>query len=209
MTTPTLAALADALAAPTELAQTTGVLAAAGHPAAGLTLGAGDRLLLGLHRELTGHDVAVSARCPACGVLGEVELGPDTLPSLSTVDKSSPVRPPTYGDLVGLPTGDAGAAELVRRCTLPGGAGAGAEDLAGVDDSLSGPLVFGCPACDVPVECPVDVQPLALRGLLGLLRRYELEVHLLASTYHWDLDTIEALPDSRRQRLALHVEADR
>jgi len=59
------------------------------------------------------------------------------------------------------------------------------------------------------VTCAVDVQPLALRGLLGLLGRYDLEVHLLASAYHWDLAAIEALPDVRRRRLAKFVEAQR
>ena len=202
-----LAALAGALAAGTELEQATGVLEAAGHQAAGLTLGAGDRLLLRVHRELTGRAVAVAAACPECGVLGEVELGPDTVPPMSTVDGDHPVRPPTYADLAGLPPGAAGSAELVRRCTVNTGVPVSAEDLADVDDSLSGPLVFACPECGTPVTCPVDVQPLALRGLLGLVRRYDLEVHLLASTYHWDLSTIEALPDERRRTLASYVEA--
>lgn len=199
-----VAALAGALAAGTELEQATRVLEAAGHPTATLTLGAGDRLLLSLHRELTGRAVTVAASCPACGALGEVELGPDTVPLSSTVD--GPVRAPTYADLAGLPSGVDGSAELLRRCTVVPGAPAGVEDLAEVDDSLSGPLVFACPACDTPVTCPVDVQPLALRGLLGLVRRYDLEVHLLASTYHWDLGTIEALPDERRHTLARYVE---
>jgi hypothetical protein len=34
---------------------------------------------------------------------------------------------------------------------------------------------------------------------------FDREVHLLASTYGWDLPTIEALPDQRRQRLAALV----
>lgn len=207
MAPPTLAALADALAAPTELAQTIGVLSAAGHQVQGLTLGAGDRLLLGLHRELTGRDVSVAAPCPACGVLGEVDLGPATLPPPSVVE--GPVRPPTYADLTGLPPGEAGSAELVRRCTVAPDAGVTPADLAEVDDSLSGPLVFACPECGAAVECPVDIQPLALRGLVDLLRRYEQEVHLLASAYHWDLATIEALPDGRRRQLARYVEAER
>ncbi|GAB3836881.1 hypothetical protein ACFPIJ_17475 [Dactylosporangium cerinum] len=205
---PSLPALAAALAAPTELAQAVGVLAAAGVPTAGLTLGGGDRVLLGLHRALTGRDVAIAAACPSCGVLGEVVLTADTLPPPSGVG-DGPVRPPTYADLAGLPVGSAGAAELLRRCTVAGRGPATADDLAGVDDSLCGPLVFGCPACAEPVRCAVDAQTLALRGLLDLLRRYDREIHLLAAAYHWDLATIEALPDSRRSRLAAYVEAER
>jgi hypothetical protein len=203
---PSFVALAAALSAPTELEQAMRVLTAAGHRVAGLTLGAGDRLLLGLHRALTGRDVTVTAACPRCGGLGEVELAADTLPAPST--EAGRLRPPTYPDLVGLPPGAAGAAELVRRCAVSPGEGT-PDDLAAVDDSLCGPLVFACPACGSPVRCPVDAQTLALRGLLELLRRYDREVHLLASAYHWDLATIEALPDDRRTRLARYVEADR
>lgn len=202
-----VAALAEALAAPTELEQATGVLAAAGYQVADLPLGVGDRLLLGLHRELTGRDVTVAATCPACGVTGEVELGPDSVPAASP-PVSTVVRAPTYADLVGLPSGAAGSAELVRRCTVGDGP-ATAEDVAAADTSLSGPLVFGCPECGTPVECRVDVEQLALRGLLGVLHSYDREVHLLASAYHWDLATIEALPDDRRRRLAGHVVAER
>lgn len=205
---PALPALAAALAAPTELSQATRVLAAAGLPVAGLTLGAGDRALLALHRAMTGRDVAIAAACPACGVLGEVTLAADAVPQPSTVD-DGPVRPPTYTDLTGLPDGAAGTAELLRRCARDGAGPATAEELAAVDDSLCGPLVFACPACDAPVRCAVDAQTLALRGLLELLRRYDREIHLLARAYHWDLATIEALPDQRRSRLAGYVEDER
>jgi len=205
---PPLPALAAALAAPTELAQAAAVLAAAGVPTAGLTLGSGDRVLLRLHRALTGRDVTIAAACAACGVLGEVTLTADTLPSPSALDDRS-VRPPTYADLAGLPPGAAGATELLRRCTVAGRGPATADALAAVDDSLCGPLVFACPACAEPVRCAVDAQTLALRGLLDLLRRYDREIHLLASAYHWDLSTIEALPDTRRSRLAGYVEAER
>jgi predicted RNA-binding Zn-ribbon protein involved in translation (DUF1610 family) len=209
MPVPTIAALAEALDASTELEQATGVLAAAGAPAAGLTLGAGDRLLLGLHRWFTGRDLEIVVPCPDCGETCEVTLGPDAVPPPAAAVPGAPVRPPTYGDLAGLPAGEPGVAELRRRCTVDVDVAVTAEDVAAVDDSLSGPLLFECPECGAHLQTAVDVQPLALRGLLGVVARYDVEVHRIATAYHWDLATIEALPDRRRARLARLVEDGR
>ena len=43
---------------------------------------------------------------------------------------------------------------------------------------------------------------LVIEALGELRSTVDREVHLLATTYGWDLTTIDALPDDRRQRLA-------
>ena len=77
-----------------------------------------------------------------------------------------------------------------------------ADDLELVDDSLAGPLCLTCVGCGAAVEAVTDVERLVLELLQRHAHDVETEVHLLASAYHWELDTIEELPDSRRERLA-------
>jgi hypothetical protein len=60
------AALAAIAASGDELAQALALLRVAGCPQPeSLTLGEGDRLLLALHRALTGADVEVALACPS------------------------------------------------------------------------------------------------------------------------------------------------
>ncbi|MFE0134581.1 hypothetical protein ACFWY6_23910 [Streptomyces sp. NPDC059037] len=198
--------LAGARERTTELGQVIALLTAAGHDPAELPVATGDRLLLALHRELTGRDIEPVLAC-GCGEFSTVRLGPDTVPPArprtAVLGRAGGLRQPTYGDLLDLPPDAAGRAELLRRCTvgIPERAPA-PHDFELIDDSLAGPLTFDCPACGREVEHPVDVQTLVLRGLLTLLDELDHDVHVLASAYGWDLATIEALPRSRRRRLA-------
>ncbi|MFG2502989.1 hypothetical protein ACGFSB_32880 [Streptomyces sp. NPDC048441] len=201
-----LATLAGARERTTELGQVIAVLSAAGHDPADLPVATGDRLLLALYRDLTGQDIEPVLTC-GCGEFSTVRLGADTVPPprprTAVLGRGGGLRQPAYGDLLGLPPGESGAAELLRRCTVghperppePG-------DFEAVDDSLAGPLVFDCPACGAEVSYPVDVQTLVLRGLLTLLDELDHDVHVLASAYGWDLAAIDALPRDRRRRLA-------
>ena len=54
-----------------------------------------------------------------------------------------------------------------------------------------------------------DVQRVVLEGLQRDADEVEIEVHLLARAYHWQLDAIESLPDERRRRFAALIEAGR
>jgi hypothetical protein len=199
----------------TELEQAVALLAALGRDPASMPVGAGDRLLLTMQHAATGRDLELAVACGGCGTTSEVTLGPDTMPGphprSAWWGPGGGLREPTYGDLYELPTEpDLAAAELLRRCTVgrpprP----AGPEELERVDDSLSGPLVFACSGCGEQVECAVDVQTVALRGLLAALDAFDAEVHLLAKTYQWDLASIETLPRQRRRRLAELIADDR
>jgi hypothetical protein len=171
-----------------------------------LPVAAGDRRLLALHRELTGRSLELLAVCSGCGTSNELALGemPDELPRVAVCGARGGVRAPVYGDLIGLPEDrDEAVAELLRRCTVGTPERAPRpEDLELVDDSLVGPIETACVECGAPLEVALDVERIVLIGLQEQLARIDHEVHLLARTYHWDLDTIERLPDERRARLA-------
>ncbi len=205
---PERAVLAALRASGSELEQVSALLTAAGCPAETVTVAEGDRLLLGLHRRLTGRDLELVVSCPACGTASEIRLGPDAVPPVqprsARCGSGGGLRQPGYADLRALPDDPAeAAAELVRRCTVgrPSVPPVPA-DLDRIDDSLCGAMVFGCAGCGQAVESTVDVQVLVLDALARLVHAYDAEVHLLARTYHWDLATIEGLPPERRRRLA-------
>jgi len=202
----------------TELEQVTALLDAIGLDPAATSLGAADRALVALHRELVGRDLQTSVRCVGCGEQSVVALGPDDLPAPSSRTRwfapGMGLREPTYADLQGLPTDAAEAtAELVRRCragtaTMTSRV-AGGSDLAAVDDSLTGPVVLVCPGCGALVEAALDVVPLVLADLVLVADEVDLEIHLLARAYGWDLAVIEALPAARRHRFAELVDLGR
>jgi hypothetical protein len=197
-----------------ELMQVLAVLRGAGEDAPeALTVAAGDRRLLGLHRALTGRDVELLAVCGACGTENELSLAsvPEEQPRVAVCGARGGLRAPTYGDLVALPADETAAVgELVRRCTVGSPSRAPEpEDLERVDDSLVGPLVSSCVECGAPLEVGLDVERVVLTALSEQRGRIDEEIHLLAAAYHWDLDTIERLPDERRNRLARLVAEDR
>jgi hypothetical protein len=178
-----------------------------------LSVATGDRRLLALHQGLTGRSLELLAVCGGCGTPNELALGelPDELPRVAICGARGGVRAPVYGDLIGLPEDPAEAvAELVRRCTVGSPERAPRpEDLELVDDTLVGPVQTACVECGAPLEVALDVERIVLIGLQEQLARIDDEVHLLARTYHWDLDTIERLPDERRARLARLASEDR
>lgn len=213
MRTPSQAVALSALGASDgELGQVLALLHAAGvDEPASMSVAAGDRRLLELHRALSGQDVEVAARCADCGTVSSATLVPSNLPD--AVERSAPLGPggglrqPTYGDLRGLPADELEAeAELLRRCVV--GAPTRPADpsaLEAVDDALTGPIVFACVDCGASLAVAADAQQLVLAGLQRLAAELELEIHLIAQAYGWSLETIEALPDDRRRRLAGYV----
>lgn len=156
---------------------------------------------------MTTHDVEISAACTACGALNAARLCERDLdepaPRCAALGGGG-LRQPTYADLEDLPLdADAGAVELLRRCTVGEPArSANADDLALVDDALTGPLELACAECGAPVLVDVDVQRLVLERLVSQRRALDVEVHLIARAYHWTLGEIEALEDERRSLLA-------
>jgi hypothetical protein len=178
-----------------------------------LPVATGDRRLLALHRGLTGRSLELLAVCGGCGTPNELALSevPDELPRVAICGARGGVRAPVYGDLIALPEDpDEAVAELLRRCTVGSPERAPRpEDLELVDDTLVGPVQTACVECGAPLEVALDVERIVLIGLQEQLARIDDEVHLLARTYHWDLDTIERLPDERRARLARLASEDR
>jgi hypothetical protein len=194
-----------------ELDQVLALHAAEGAPRpAELPLGEGDRRLLALHDRLTGRAVEVTATCPACGTeclaALAAESAPPPAPRCLRLGRGGGLRQPTYGDIRDLAEfGAAATEELLRRCTVgsPGRRPQAAE-LAGLDDSLAGPLLLRCaePECGAEIETDLDVQTLVLQSLQRHCEEVDVEVHLLAGSYGWGLREIEELPEARRRRLA-------
>jgi hypothetical protein len=195
-----------------ELGQVLALLRAAGiDEPERLSVAAGDRRLLELHRLLTGRDVEVAVTCGSCGTVNSAlvsrETVPEEAPRSVPLGTGGGVRAPIYADLVALPRDPTDAVdELLRRCTVATPSEAPRpEALELVDDSLTGPILLECVECGESLEAAVDVELLALAGLQRHALAVEHEVHLLARAYGWSLDAIEALPDERRRRLARFV----
>jgi hypothetical protein len=195
-----------------ELDEALVLLDACGVPdAARLPVGVLDRLLLAAYRAVTGRDLAEVVACPACGTLNELPLGVADVPSHAArwgwCGPGAGVREPRAADLMDLPDDPVEAAEtLLRRCSVgPAGNAEGGRDQAALDraeQSLCGNVPVSCTECDAPIDHHVDVQHLVLTAVSAAVAEVDVEIHLIASRYGWDLTTIEALPEKRRVRLA-------
>ncbi|HKP43990.1 hypothetical protein [Mycobacterium sp.] len=192
-----------------ELEQALAILQACGvADAARLALGVIDRLLLHAHRTVLGTDLEMVVTCPQCAVLNALPLGasdvPDYAPRSGWCGPGAGVREPTPADLTGLPDDpDAAGRIVVQRCTA--GPADGPRDVAALEwaeQSLCGAVAVACIECGAPIEEFVDVQRLVTSAIAAAVAEADVEVHLLASRYGWDLASIEALPDARRSRLA-------
>lgn len=177
-----------------------------------LPVSEGDRLLLDVHEQALGRPLEHAVQCPSCGtwstlVLTSSSVGPHA-PRSAWCAPGVGLREPTYADLR---AADGDSDTLLARCRLGPAATPPPTlgDLAGVEGSLCGSVRSSCVECGTPVVVEVDVARLVLEAL-GLLRaEIDLEVHLLATGYGWDLASIERLPDDRRRRLASLVSGGR
>ncbi len=198
----------------TEIDQAVAVLRSLGHDTRDMSVAVGDRLLLRVAEQLTGASIELTATCPSCGEINTIELADATIadhwPRSFWLGPGQGLREPTYGDLRGLPPEpDRAVGVLAGRCTIGSveisDATAALDDL---DNTLCGPIQSACIECAASILIDADVQQLTLRRLRLVAERIEREIHLLASAYQWDLDTIRGLPDARRSRLAQLIEAE-
>ena len=210
LTAPSRLALAAAFeTAVTELDEAIVLLSACGvTDCLRLPVGVADRLLLAAHRLVIGVDLEAVARCEACGVLNSLSLGPDDVPPhrprSAWCGPGAGVREPTCADLLGLDADPVGAArQLLLRCSIgPSSVPRDEAALDRVEQSLCGPVTVPCAECGVTVTTFVEVQHLVLQAVRAAVAEADVEVHLLASRYGWELKTIEQLPEARRTRLA-------
>jgi hypothetical protein len=186
----------------TALLQACGVTNVLSYP-----VGVIDRLLLQAYRAVLSRDPEIVAACPACSLLNALPLGTNDVPGYEPrsawCGPGSGLREPTGADLVGLPGDETAFRELERRCRI--GPAPEPRDPAALDraeQSLSGTVHASCTECAAPLSELVDVQRLVTAAVAEALADVDVEVHLIASRYGWDLATIETLPDSRRARLA-------
>ncbi|MDQ4044105.1 MAG: hypothetical protein M3173_01455 [Chloroflexota bacterium] len=74
------------------------------------------------------------------------------------------------------------------------------EALEEIDPLVSFTIITACPDCGLEHECPIDLQDLALRTLRGIQERLIIDIHQLATHYHWSEADILVLPAWRRSR---------
>lgn len=193
-----------------ELGQALTILHACGVPnPAELPVGLVDRELLAAHRVLLGSDLEIVATCASCGVLNSLPMGPrdvsEYAPRSAWCGPGAGVREPTAADLLELPVDPGAAGEAVlNRCSI-GPCSIDTRDITAVDraeQSLCGDVDFECIECGARIEQFIDVQHAVTFAVATAAASADVEVHLLASRYGWDLATIEALPEARRTRLA-------
>jgi hypothetical protein len=176
-----------------------------------LPVGVIDRLLLRVHRVLLGHDLELVNACRSCGVLNALPLGPSDVPEYAPrcawCGPGAGLREPTAQDLLDLPVEQVAASELVAaRCAIGPDEGArDADAFSNAEQSLCGVVRVACTECGDTIAEFVDVQRLVTSAAAAAIAEADVEVHLLASRYGWDLATIEALPEARRSRLATLV----
>jgi hypothetical protein len=167
-----------------------------------------DRLLLQAHQAVLHRDLEVVAACPACGVLNALPVGASDVsayePRSAWSGPGAGTREPTGADLIGLPDdAEAAAQELELRCRIgPSGGPRDADALDRAEQSLCGTAHVACTECGSTVSEHLDVQHLVTSAIANAAAEVDLEIHLIASRYGWDLTTIESLPDNRRARLA-------
>jgi hypothetical protein len=176
-----------------------------------LPVGVIDRLLLQAHRVVRGYDLELVRACPACGVLNALPLGPRDVPEYAPrsawCGPGTGLREPTPQDLLDLPAvATAAGAVLAARCAIgPGDAARDPDAIGNAEQSLNGVVRGACTECGESIAEFVDVQHLVTAAIAAAIAEADVEVHLLASRYGWDLHTIEALPEARRSRLATLV----
>jgi hypothetical protein len=212
--------LLDSLAAAVPARRVSGLVAAAVESlddlepvgldeARSLTVGDRDRVLLALRAALVGDEMECVFEC-SCGEALELtvsvrELLGRAAPEPAPLEEGG-VRAATGADheqaaLRALEDPAAAADELVRACMLDGGdVDAAARRLEELDPGAEILLRGPCPACGAAVAAVLDPGAYLWKELEDRRARLELDVHSLASHYHWSEAEIVALAPQRRAR---------
>ncbi len=195
-----------------------------------LAIGDRDRIVLALRKRLLGDELECLCSCACGETLelvlslGELLRAADDQPAPLQTQATAPsgarvwVRAATGADHEraarrALADLDAAALELVERCVLdahgPDGAKCALDgELLGLASGLLEELDPGaeillrgaCPACGQGVVAVLDPGAYLWTELERWRARLELEVHVLASAYHWSEEEIVGLDRARRAR---------
>jgi hypothetical protein len=122
-------------------------------------------------------------------------------------DGPASFRLPTAADQCAVLDRPEGARLLAERCLdppdMPAPVRARVERaMAVMAPEVSRPIAGCCPACGAKVRAGVHLPSLIMAELRRAAAGLHEEVHVLASTYHWEEEAILALPRKRRQRYA-------
>jgi catechol 2,3-dioxygenase-like lactoylglutathione lyase family enzyme len=182
-----------------------------------LTIGDRDRALAAFYRDLFGSRIIADTTCSGCGKAFELRFDLDELIAARQPDGSAEgdrpavtvgkarYRLPTMADLYGKPE------DMLDRLHLDGPP-ANQESveaaIEAADPALALDLSGSCPECGQE-----QVAPFSIAGFLSAAMRRDSsyllhEVHLIARSYAWDLDTILGLTRDERQALVQLIIAD-
>lgn len=186
-----------------------------------LSLGRRDALLLRLRERLFGTGLDFVATCPACASVVESRLDiarlqvdpPTPEPRMLQVgERSLTFRPPTLGDLLGLPIDPAAARlALVSRCLVNDTPDSAVESLpaqvidaisaamSGADPAADAELALDCPDCGQRWQIGFDIATFLWREIDTWARRTLRDVHALARAYAWREQDVLAMSPTRRQ----------
>jgi hypothetical protein len=215
-------ALVDSLAAAVPARRVSGLVASAVESlddiepfgldeARALTVGDRDRIVLALRAALVGDAMECLCEC-ACGETLELTVSVSALLGKAADEpapiEASGVRAATGVDheraaLRALEDPDAAAYELVRSCMVEGSSDdvdAAARLLEELDPGAEILLRGTCPACAAEVVAALDPGAYLWTELEHGRAQLELDVHTLASHYHWSEAEIVALDPRRRTR---------
>ena len=186
-----------------------------GPDADALTLGDRDRLLAELHGDLYGWNVLADTRCTGCGAGFEMRFSLRALMEARQPDGSAPSGVVTVGDAqLRLPAvGDLAASPeaLVAKLTVAGDPPPLVEAeaaLEAADPAIEVDLSGTCPDCGVAQPVPFSMRGFFGAALARDLRFLMREVHLLARSYGWSLDSILSLTRAERQDLVRLILSD-
>lgn len=182
-----------------------------------LTVGDRDRVLLALRSLLAGDEMDCVCEC-ACGETLEIEVSIRALLGEAAGEpvprEAGGVRAVTGADheraaLRAVDDPAAAADELVRGCMLEGDdVEAAARRLEALDPGAEILLRGTCPACGSDVVAALDPGAYLWTELEHWRARLELDVHTLASHYHWSEEEIVSLDPQRRGRYIELIDAE-
>jgi hypothetical protein len=187
-------------------------------------------LLAMLRQAVLGPAMSCAFDCPRSGCSQRVEIGFSLADYVGAarprrphdvIDSDRPhwfrlrdaplsFRLPTAADQSAV-LGRSDAAQLLaERCLDPADMsgrprGRAERAMAAMAPEISRPVVGRCPACDATVRAGLHLPSIVMTELRRAAEGLHEDVHVLASTYHWQEEAILALPRRRRQDYAIRA----